>query len=130
MGGGEAGVKGSEKGIESLEQIKYLNLNIFRTQCCKPSIFQTQIIWSNRIHCLKYLRSATFGSKDIVIIKSEYVAKTQFLLGVRNTKKNWNLKENREERGEKWNLLVKTYFYWNNTWPFHWRFQGPIHNNL
>jgi len=28
---------------------------------------------------LKYLRSATFGSKDIVIIKSEFVAKTQFL---------------------------------------------------
>jgi len=28
---------------------------------------------------LKYLRSATFGSKDIVIRKSEFVAKTQFL---------------------------------------------------
>jgi len=28
---------------------------------------------------LKYLRSATFGSKDIVIIKTEFVAKTQFL---------------------------------------------------
>jgi len=28
---------------------------------------------------LKYLRSATFGSKDIVILKSEFVAKTQFL---------------------------------------------------
>ena len=42
-------------------------------------IFQTYIIWFNRIHSLKYLRSATFGSKDIVIRKSEFVAKTQFL---------------------------------------------------
>ena len=33
-----------KKGIEPLEQIKYLNLNIFRTRCCKPLIFQTQII--------------------------------------------------------------------------------------
>ena len=60
-------------------KIKYLNLNIFRTRFCKPLIFQTQIIWSNRIYSLKNLRSATFGSKDIVIRKSEFVAKTQFL---------------------------------------------------
>ena len=60
-------------------KIQYLNLNIFRTRCCKPLIFQTQICWSNRIHCLKYLRSTTFGSKDIVIRKSEFVAKNQFL---------------------------------------------------
>ena len=60
-------------------KIKYLNLNIFITRGCKPLIFQTQITWSNRIHSLKYLRSATFGSKDIVIRKSEFVAKTQFL---------------------------------------------------
>ena len=46
---------------------------------CKPLVFRTQIIWFNRIHSLKYLRSATFGSKDIVIRKSEFVAKTQFL---------------------------------------------------
>ena len=65
-------------------KIKYLNLNIFRTRFCKPLIFQTQIIWSNRIHSLKYVRSATFGSKDIVIKKSEFVAKTQFLC-----EKNW-----------------------------------------
>ena len=32
----------SHEGIESLEQ--YLNLNIFRTQCYNPLIFQTQII--------------------------------------------------------------------------------------
>ena len=67
------------KELSIWNKIKYLNLNIFRTRCCKPLIFQTQIIWSNTIHSLKYLRSATFGSKDIVIRKSEFVAKTQLL---------------------------------------------------
>ena len=76
-------------GIEN--KIKYLNLNILRTRCCKPLIFQTQIIGSNRIHSLKYLRSATFGSKDIVIMKSEFVAKTQFLY--KNTLIKKRLKE-------------------------------------
>ena len=60
-------------------KIKYLNPNFFSTRWCKLLIFQTQIIWFNRIHSLKYLRSTTFGSKDIVIMKSEFVAKTQFL---------------------------------------------------
>jgi len=68
------------KELSLWNKIKYLNLNIFRTRCCKPLIFQTQIILSNRIHSLKYLRSATFGSKDTVTRKSEFVAKTQFLL--------------------------------------------------
>ena len=63
-------------------KIKYSNLNSFRTRCSKPLIFQTQIIWANRIHSLKYLRSATFGSKNIVIRKSEFVAKTQFLWNI------------------------------------------------
>ena len=67
------------KELSLWNEIKYLNLNIFRTRFCKPLIFQTQISWSNRIHSLKYLRSATFGSKDIVIKKSEFAAKTQFL---------------------------------------------------
>ena len=66
------------KELSLWNKIKYFNLNIFRTRCCKPLIFQTQIIRSNRIHSLKYLRSVTFGSKDIVIRKSEFVATTQF----------------------------------------------------
>ena len=70
-----------KKELSLWNKIKYLNLNIFRTQCCKPLIFQTQITWSNRIHSLKYLRSSTFGSNDIVIRKSEFVEKTQFLCG-------------------------------------------------
>ena len=67
------------KELSDWNKIKYLNLNIFRTRWCKPLTFKTQIIWSNRIHSLKYLRYATFGSKDTVTRKSEFVAKTQFL---------------------------------------------------
>ena len=67
------------KELSLWNKIKYLNLNIFRIRCCKPLMFQTHIIWSNRIHSLKYLRTASFGSRDIVIRKSEFVAKTQFL---------------------------------------------------
>ena len=69
----------SQKELSLCNKIKYLNPNIFRTLCCKPLIFHTQINWFNRIHSLKYLRSRTFGSKDIVIRISEFVAKTQFL---------------------------------------------------
>ena len=68
------------KELSLWNKIKYLNLNILRTRCCKPLILQIQIIWSNRIHSLKYLRPATFGSKDIVIRKSEFVVKTEFQL--------------------------------------------------
>ena len=68
------------KELSLWNKIKYLNLNIFRARCCKSLIFQTQIIWSNRINSLKYLRSTTFGSKDKVIRKSEFVAKNRFLL--------------------------------------------------
>ena len=65
------------KEIESLAQ----------TQIFKPLeadvvnlwYFKFRIFWSNRIHSLKYLRSTTFGSKDIVIRKSEFVARTKFL---------------------------------------------------
>ena len=35
------------------------------------------------IHSLKYLRSTTFGFKEIGFKKSEFVAKTQFLFTVR-----------------------------------------------
>ena len=48
--------------------------------CRKSLIFQTYIIWSNRIHSLKYLRSTTLEFKDVGFRKAEFVAKTQFLL--------------------------------------------------
>ena len=55
------------------------NPHFFGTQCRKSLIIQTYIIWSNRIHSLKYLRSTTLESKDIGFRKAEFVAKTQFL---------------------------------------------------
>ena len=47
-----------------------------------PFIFKTYIVWSARIHSLKYLASTTFGFKEMGILKSEFVAKTQFLYPV------------------------------------------------
>ena len=55
------------------------NPYFFGTQCRTSLIFQTYIIWSNRIDSLKYLRFTTLESKDIRLRKSEFVAKTQFL---------------------------------------------------
>ena len=65
-----------QKELNLWNKIKYLNLNIFRTRCCKPMIFQTFI---TEFLVLNIIMPATFGSKDIVIRKSEFVAKTQFL---------------------------------------------------
>ena len=70
-------------------------------------IFQTQIIWSNRIHSLKYLRSATSGSKDIVIRKWEFVAKTQFLCQI--SKKSLCYKKRCEgQNKKKWRISFKS----------------------
>ena len=52
-----------------MENLNNFSLNI------RPEL----IIANFLIHSLIYLRSATFGSIDIVIRKSEFVAKTQFL---------------------------------------------------
>ena len=68
-----------KKELSLCHKLHYSNPNIFRTRCCKPLLFQTQTIWSHRFNSLKYLKFTTFGSKDIVIRKSEFVAKTQFL---------------------------------------------------
>ena len=67
------------KELSLCPKIKLLNPYIFAAWWCKPLIFQTLIIWSNRIHILKYLRFTTFGCSDLGIWKSEFVAKTQFL---------------------------------------------------
>ena len=60
-------------------KLKFSNSYIFTTWWCKPLIFQTWIIWSNRIQSLKYLRSKTLSCKDIEIRKFEFVVKTEFL---------------------------------------------------
>ena len=64
------------------------NLFVFGTQCRKSLIFQTYIIWSSRIHGLKYLRSTTLESKDIGFRKAEFVEKTQFLYSKNSLFKN------------------------------------------
>jgi len=110
--------RGFLKELSLWNKIKYLNLNIFRIRCCKPLIFQTQIIWSNKIHSLKYLRSATFGSKDIVIIKSEFVAKTQFLY------RNWILY---------WRLIFEVFISHEPSWGHvrpHTKKLGPIGSDV
>ena len=53
------------KGIES----DFL-IHIFYTWWCKPLIFHTCILSSNRIHSLKYIRTTALGCKDIEIRKS------------------------------------------------------------
>ena len=60
-------LKNTCKGIESLQQTLISNHIIFETQCRKPLIFQTYIIWSYKSHSLKYQRFTTLESKDIGI---------------------------------------------------------------
>ena len=44
------------KELSLCHKLKFSNLYIFTTGWCRPLIFQTNIIWSNRILSLKYLR--------------------------------------------------------------------------
>jgi len=74
-------------------KLKFSNpyIYIYGTWCCRLLIFLTKIIWCNRIHSLKYLRSTTMGCKDRGIWKSEFVSKTlQFLcpLSIRGINEN------------------------------------------
>ena len=60
-------------------KFEYSNFYIFDFCLCKPLIFQTWIILSNRIHILKYQKSTTIVCKDVEIRKSEIVTNTPFL---------------------------------------------------
>ena len=64
----------NRKGIEliSLPNLKFSNPYILSTWWCKPMLFPFKIIWSNRIHSLKYLR---LSCKNVGIIN--YRLKTQ-----------------------------------------------------
>ena len=59
-------------------KLKFYNPFIVATWWWKPLIFQTFVIFWNKIYSLKYLRSTTLGSGDIGISKSEFFAKTRF----------------------------------------------------
>ena len=58
---------------------KLSNPYIFTTRWRRPFIFQTYIIYYNRTHCLKYLRSTKSGCKDIGIRKFEFVHTAQLI---------------------------------------------------
>ena len=66
------------KEMSFCQKFWFSNPYIFAVWCCKPLMFQTIIIWSKRIHSLKYQRSSTLNYKEIGIRKLEFVAKTQF----------------------------------------------------
>ena len=67
-------------------KLKFSNPYIYGTWYYRLLIFQTKIMWCNRINSLKYLRSTTLGCRDIGFRKSEFVSKTQFLCIVRKIK--------------------------------------------
>ena len=119
------------KELSLCNKIKCLNPNISWTRSWKPLIFQTQIIWFKRIHSLKYLRSTTFGSKDIVIRNSEFVAKTQFLcmlMSFRKSLTQFYINYLRQEH------QIDVLYVSFNTWdsqvssytPFHFSFTVPF----
>ena len=68
----------SSKSPKEIESLPHKSLHSFATWWFKPLIFKTYIIWSNRIHNMKYLRSTTWDFKNKRIKTSEFVAKTQF----------------------------------------------------
>ena len=69
----------ARKELSFRHKIQFSNPYIFTTWFCKPLIFKTKNIWSNRIQSLKFKRSTTSGCRAIGIVKSKSVAKTQFL---------------------------------------------------
>ena len=88
---------GKPKELSFCHKLEFSNPYIFATGWRKPLILQTYMIWSNRNHSLKYLRSMSLGCKDIGIGKSKFVAKTQFLsfdifrIFIKNRIFLWNL---------------------------------------
>jgi len=77
------------KELSLCHKLKYSNPFIYWTWCCRLLIFQTKIIWCNKIHSLKYLRSTTLGCRDIGIIKLEFVSKTQLLYRLHICDSDW-----------------------------------------
>ena len=69
-------------------KLKFYNPYIFAAWWCTLLIYDTETIWFNRIHSLKYQRPATLGCRDIGIAKIKFsTRRTQFNL-------IWNFKPN------------------------------------
>ena len=67
------------KELSLCHELRFYSPYIFGTQCRKPLILQTYIIWFNRSRSLKFQKSTTLESEDIGIRISEFVSNTQFL---------------------------------------------------
>ena len=74
-------------------------------------LYLCTLLWSLRIHNLKYLRSPRLGCKDIEVGKSEFVEKTQFLF-VRNLK--WPHEEFSDAQNYKKLLNFFTVKFWKS----------------
>ncbi len=68
-----------EKELSLCHKLWFSNHHIFGFQRRKPLTFQTMTSVRSNYISLKYLICTKLGSKDIRIINSEFVAKTQFL---------------------------------------------------
>ena len=55
----------SLKKLSLCHKSQFSNTYISTTKLCKPLIFQTYIVWYNRSHTLKYLRSISLDCWDI-----------------------------------------------------------------
>ena len=94
------------KELSFCHKLKFSNPYIYGTWCCRLLIFQTKIIWCNKIRSLKYLRSTTLGCRHIEIRKSEFVTKTQFLYDKDHIIINFNLLNSWTQRKNVDNLEV------------------------
>ena len=71
-----------KKELSLCHKFKFSNPYFFATWWCKPLIFHTLIIWSNRIHSLKCLRSSTLGYKDTGIKNQSLWQRLNFFIWV------------------------------------------------
>ena len=72
-----------------MQYSNFLNPIVLQPDNINLSFFILKIIWSDRIHSLKYQRSTTLGCIDKEIRKSEFVARTQFLCPYLLMKRNY-----------------------------------------
>ena len=109
-------------------KLKFTNSFIFATWWCKPIIFQTYVIRSNRIHSLKEQMYTTSGCKDTRIKKLSLLQELIFFgllflfgyAGTNNTKElifcqklkcsNPNIFATRWSKS----LIFQTYIIWSN----------------
>ena len=70
--------------IKFCRKPKFYNPYSFAILRCKPLIFQTKIIWSNRIQIFETSNVCKLGCKDKGSRNSEFVARTKYLWMFKN----------------------------------------------